>query len=183
MKYLFFIPVALMMFTGCNQSMGGHNKLTPKEREARMDSLKSDLLKTDVAFAQMSVEKGRNAAFISYADSSATVLRPYSMPITGKDTIVSLFKNFTDTDCTLNWMPISADVARSGDLGFTYGTYSFELKGVGKEEGTYCTVWKKDKNHEWKFVMDTGNKGLNDEDKIEDPKVDKAIKEAKAKKK
>lgn len=180
MKYLLFLSAALLLFTGCNQSTSMH-RLTPREREARMDSLKSDLLKTDVTFAQMSVDKGRNAAFIAYADSNATVLRPFSMPLTGRDTIAKLFSHFPDSTCTLTWMPISADVSRSGDMGYTYGTYSFDLKGVGKEEGSYCTVWKKDKNHQWKFVMDVGNRGLKEEDKEADQKMEEARKEAKKK--
>jgi ketosteroid isomerase-like protein len=64
-------------------------------------------------------------------------------------------------------VPIKADVGRSGDLGYTYGTYHVEIKGIGTEEGTYCTVWQRDKEHGWKFVLDTGNEGLNMADKAE----------------
>ena len=27
-------------------------------------------------------------------------------------------------------------------------------------EGTYVTIWKKDADGNWKFVLDTGNQGL-----------------------
>jgi hypothetical protein len=43
---------------------------------------------------------------------------------------------------------------------------------VGHEEGTYCTVWKKDKDKKWKFVLDTGNEGLKPAEKAADMKID-----------
>ena len=78
---------------------------------------------------------------------------------------------------TLTWVPIKADVARSGELGFTYGTYLLTIKNIGKEEGTYCTIWKKDKNHSWKFVLDTGNEGLNANDESADKEIKAEVKQ------
>jgi hypothetical protein len=63
----------------------------------------------------------------------------------------------------LTWIPIRADVARSGELGYTYGTYILQLSNVDKTGGTYCTIWKKDKNKEWKFALSTGNDGVEPE--------------------
>ncbi len=175
MKYYFLILLAIVTgLIGCN------GKVDPakhhQEMMARMDSLKTDLLKTDMAFSEYSEQKGRNAAFIEYAADNATFLRPFSMPVTGKDTITTLLKNHPDTMYVLTWIPIRAEIARSGELGFTYGTYSLQIKNIGKEEGTYCTVWKKDKDHKWKFVLDTGNEGLKYEDKAEDKEIKAEVK-------
>jgi ketosteroid isomerase-like protein len=170
-----FLILALLAtgFTACNNNNSdGRPRLSKEEMAARMDSLRTDLLKTDLAFSELSEQKGRNQAFISYAAENATFLRPYSMPVTGKDTITNLFNSHPDSAYTLTWVPIRADVGRSGDLGFTYGTYSLNIKNIGHEEGTYCTVWKKDKEHNWKFVLDTGNEGL----KSDEVATDKAIK-------
>lgn len=163
MKYFVLLVAAACVVTSCNQ------KMDPAKRHAaimaRVDSLRNDLLKTDLAFSEMSEQKGRNAAFIAYADSNATFLRPNHMPITGKDTIAALLQNHPDTGIVLTWVPIRADVAKSGDIGYTYGTYNVEVKGIGAEEGTYCTIWKRDKEHGWKFILDTGNEGLSSADK------------------
>lgn len=37
---------------------------------------------------------------------------------------------------------------------------------VGNQEnkGTYVSVWKKDNKGEWKFVLDSGNEGLDEQD-------------------
>ena len=168
MKYTFLLIVAVIGLAGCNQQAPA---LSHEATKARLDSLRNDLLQTDNAFSQLSEQKGRNAAFIAYAAEHATMLRPYSMPVTGKDTIISLFKGYPDSSYALTWVPIRADVARSGELGFTYGTYLLKIKNVGNEEGTYCTIWKKDKNHSWKFVLDTGNEGLNSGDESKDKVV------------
>jgi ketosteroid isomerase-like protein len=187
MRYYLLLIVAAISLGSCNhpqQAVPDHEAM-----KARMDSLRSDLLHTDIAFSQLSEQKGRNSAFISFASEHATLLRPYSMPLTGKDSIVSLFNAYSDSNYVLTWVPIRADVAHSGELGFTYGTYLLTIKNAGKEEGTYCTVWKKDKNHAWKFVLDTGNEGLNSTDvaadktvKADEKKMEKKEKKAEKKK-
>jgi ketosteroid isomerase-like protein len=159
MKYLFPVVILSAMLCACNQHTQ-RPRLTPQQRAARLDSLKTDLLKTDIAFSQLSEDKVRNVAFTEYADSSATILRSYSMPISGKDTIISMLNNHPDTSFKQIWTPISADVARSGDLGYTYGTYYVETKNADKSGGTYCTVWKKDPAGKWKFILSTGNEGV-----------------------
>jgi ketosteroid isomerase-like protein len=49
-------------------------------------------------------------------------------------------------------------------MGYTYGIYTVEMDSpegtVVTKEGTYATIWKKDKDGNWKFVLDTGNQGL-----------------------
>lgn len=169
MKYYIVLLIALLGLFSCNHpdSAKRHEAML-----ARVDSLKNELLQTDIAFAQMSEQKGRNAAFIEYAADDATLLRPFSMPVTGKDTIMNLFKVHPDSLYTLTWMPIRCDVARSGDIGYTFGTYSLDIKNIGKEDGTYCTVWKRQKGHGWKFVLDTGNEGLKAAEKNADQAMD-----------
>jgi hypothetical protein len=170
MKNLLFLAIIAMGFMACsNKDSGHHHHMTP----AMMDSLRDDLLKTDIAFSKLSEEKGRNAAFIEYAAENATMLRPFSHPLTGRDTLKAMLSEHPDTAYTLTWTPISSDVAKSGEIGFTYGTYSLEIKNRGHEEGTYATVWHKDSTKVWKFILDTGNEGLSASDKKEDAKIDK----------
>ncbi len=46
-----------------------------------------------------------------------------------------------------------ADVARSGELAYTWGSY--ERIGGSPEAGYFARVWKKDQRNEWRIVMDT----------------------------
>jgi ketosteroid isomerase-like protein len=62
---------------------------------------------------------------------------------------------------TLTWTPIKAEMAASGDLGFTYGNYIYTAKNkegkVVVNYGKYTSIWKKQKDGQWKVVVDMGN--------------------------
>jgi len=62
---------------------------------------------------------------------------------------------------TLSWTPVHAEMAASGDLGYTYGNYVYTAKNKeGKlvaNYGKYTSIWKKQKNGQWKVVVDMGN--------------------------
>ena len=62
---------------------------------------------------------------------------------------------------SLTWTPVHADMAASGDLGYTYGTYILKHKDKsGKmvtDYGKYTSIWKKQKDGTWKVVVDMGN--------------------------
>jgi ketosteroid isomerase-like protein len=46
----------------------------------------------------------------------------------------------------------------SGDLGYTYELFTVTAKDTTMQ-GTYVSIWKKQKDGNWKFVLDTGNPG------------------------
>ena len=62
---------------------------------------------------------------------------------------------------TLSWTPVHAEMAASGDLGYTYGNYVYTAKNKeGKlvaNYGKYTSIWKKQKDGQWKVVVDMGN--------------------------
>ncbi len=62
---------------------------------------------------------------------------------------------------SLTWTPVKADMAASGDLGYTYGNYILKHKDKeGKpvtDYGKYTSIWKKQKDGSWKVVVDMGN--------------------------
>jgi len=67
-------------------------------------------------------------------------------------------------DVKLSWTPTLVEAAKSGDLGFTSGTYEFSFKDPsGKtidDKGKYVTVWKKQADGSWKVVRDIFNSDL-----------------------
>lgn len=118
------------------------------------------LKETDRYYSDMSEKEGRNAAFIAMFDSSGVMLRENSMPVEGIAAIRNQLLMHSDTSYTLKWEPLFAD--SSGTLGYTYGTWTLTSSTL-KEflgEGTYVTIWKKDRNGHWKATLDTGNDGL-----------------------
>lgn len=125
-----------------------------------LEKLRQELMDADLAFSELSSEKGMNHAFISYCAEDGVLLRPESMPVTGKAAISELVSQNDDSAFQLTWEPLDAKVSKSGDLGFTYGIFTMELKdGTASQQGTYVSVWIKEKDG-WKFVLDTGNEGL-----------------------
>ena len=129
---------------------------------------KIDMMNADRAFSKLSEEKGMKTAFIEYLDSNGVLLRPNHLPIAGADAIDFIIQQ-NDSDFTLSWEPRNGMVARSGDLGFTYGIYA--LRPLQKDTviyGTYVSIWKKEKNGKWKYVLDTGNEGIGDSINIQE---------------
>jgi len=53
----------------------------------------------------------------------------------------------------LNWTVQSAEVSKSGDLGYTRGTFEGSSQG-NTFSGGYATVWKKGKDGKWKVAVD-----------------------------
>jgi ketosteroid isomerase-like protein len=143
------ISVATMLFFSCGQS-------------ADTESIKQDLLNTDLAFSKLSVEKGKNHAFSDYIHEQGVLIRPNGLPYVGKSTLDSLQNLRPDTAYTLQWKPLYADAAQSGEMGYTYGVWQLTTKDTSLM-GTYFTIWKKDEKGNWKFILDGGNDGLGED--------------------
>jgi hypothetical protein len=110
------------------------------------------LMQADRAFSDLSKIKGMKAAFMQYMDSNGILLRPGYYPLVGEAA-----RNFLQSP--LSWEPQAAEIARSGDLGYTYGLFTVTAKDTAIQ-GTYVSIWKKQKDGSWKFVLDTGNPGV-----------------------
>jgi ketosteroid isomerase-like protein len=128
---------------------------------------KEEIINTDKAFSTLSKEKGMKHAFLQYASEDVVILRENSLPQKGKIAMVERFSTFSDTGFMLTWEPQFADVAASGELGYSYGIFTSVSKDEGGnpviEKGTYVSVWKKDNEGNWKFVLDSGNEGLGEQ--------------------
>ena len=102
-------------------------------------------------------------AFVQYIDSNGVLLRPGHYPIVGKEALEYL-KQAVDSSFTLTWEPQEAIVAESGELGYTYGLYNFTDKDTSFQ-GTYVSIWRKQADGNWKYVLDSGNPGVGSRNK------------------
>lgn len=152
MKPIFSIAILISLL--CNISLFAQEK----------DTRKQDLLNVDNLFSKLSEARGVNEAFLAQLADNGVLLRPNNYPITGKSIIRERFFSRPDSGYTLTWKPLFADIAESGELGYTYGIYEFRaMDPEGKPiigNGTYLSIWKKDQYGNWKLVLDTGNEGL-----------------------
>jgi hypothetical protein len=120
------------------------------------------LLKIDKEFSDYSMKYGISKSFLKFCDSNAVVVRDSSMPIKGFNELAKIYDTTQKSSNLLSWEPLIGDIAQSGEIGYTYGTWKFmdSLKTV-LAEGCYVTVWKMDSKGNWKWVLDTGTQGLS----------------------
>jgi len=120
---------------------------------------KSALLKIDEQFSADAQRLGVAEAFARYAAPDARMLPAGKDVVSGLDAVKSQMAGFPK-GATLAWKPFHADIAASGDLGYTLGTYELRAKDeAGKATvayGKYCSVWKKQPDGSWKWVVDVG---------------------------
>ena len=118
----------------------------------------SDLLiKLEADFAKAVAEHG-HAAFVTYFAEDGVELEDGG----GITIRAEIEKKPAWPDGTsLTWTPVHAEMAASGDLGFTYGNYVFNSKNkegkIVASYGKYMSVWRKQKDGSWKVVADMGN--------------------------
>jgi ketosteroid isomerase-like protein len=110
----------------------------------------------DLAFNQLCQEKGMKFSFLEFADDNVIKLTNKAFASRGK---AALEKEFGDEvqDFKLEWKPDFAEMAASGDLGYTFGNWRLTLSDGTVRYGEYMTVWKKQADGSWKYVMDGGN--------------------------
>jgi hypothetical protein len=113
-----------------------------------------DVLTVEKRFAAYSVEKNTKAAFLQFLDSTGVVFE--------KGKVLNGIETWTKKNVNpgvLNWHPLYGVAAKSGDIGFTTGPWTFQPKTIHDSivaRGQYATIWKKNSKGEWKFIVDMG---------------------------
>ena len=122
---------------------------------------KQSLIKADNDFYIASIEKGTGKAFIDFADDSVILLRQQQFPIIGKSELAKYYINRESEKTPLKWEPLKAEASLDGSLGYTFGKWEYtNIDKGGKEStsyGNYVTIWKKQKDGSWKYVLDGGS--------------------------
>ena len=144
---LFVFIMILFMNLSCSENQKSNNS--------------GILMQTDRDFSGMSVKKGMQKGFLSFIADEGVILRNNSFPSVGKETLRQYYSGKSDTVIILSWEPVFEKISDSGDLGYTYGIWTSKIKSTGQiSKGTYITIWQKQGDGSWKFVLDTGTYGL-----------------------
>ena len=126
--------------------------------EDRQKEARKEMLSTDRAFSALSAEKGMQEAFLYYAANDLVKLQEGRFPVIGKEALRNSFEGVFDSMYRLTWVPVMAEMSISCDLGYAFGNY--ELYDFTRGEvrfGNYFTVWKKENDGTWRWVLDGGN--------------------------
>lgn len=148
MKKIFFIAFAFL--GACNQM---------QNTAVKDESL--SIMQTDKDFSALSGQKGMRFAFFQYIDTTCVLLRADHDPLKGVRA-EQFLELINDSLFTITWQPETAIISNSNDLGYSYGKYLLQPRDTSAaEQGTYVTIWKKQPDGKWKFVLDSGNPGLS----------------------
>lgn len=149
MKIILLATISVLMY-GCFTTTDKKN----------LEDIKFELLDTDKKFSKLCEDKGIKDAYLEFIDSNGVILKSNSLPLEGGDAIDYILQS-NDTSSTMKWAPKSATVAASGDLGYTFGIYQITPKNIDTVfKGTYVSIWKKQPNGKWKFIVNSANDGI-----------------------
>lgn len=111
------------------------------------------LVDTEHSFAKFAEENGTKAAFLEFASNDALLFLP------DKVNAKEHWNGRGPSAGLLSWAPNYADISANGLLGYTTGNWEFRPKGKGDEPngfGEFITVWLRQPDGKYKFVIDIG---------------------------
>ena len=149
----------LTMLTACCLAL-----LLPACTQQQPDTRAADeaaIRAADVAFSKAVEAKQLDAAVANYADDAVALFVNAPM-LTTKEAIRKAFgEMMAMPGVAMKWQVTKVEAARSGDFGYTVGTYEMKMDDAKgnpiADHGKYTTVWKKQADGSWKAVVDISN--------------------------
>ncbi|MEK6551983.1 MAG: hypothetical protein AABZ54_00850 [Bacteroidota bacterium] len=111
------------------------------------------LIATEYAFVSAAAEIGTRDAFLKFIADDGIIFRPNA--VNGK----TYLSNAPKRPGLLSWYPTYAGISRDGDMGFTTGPADFKKDKDSSAIwfGNFSTVWQRQSNGEFRFVIDMGS--------------------------
>ena len=140
--------------------MADYRRLRPAPEP---EGVSATLLKLEGDFAREVAQHGMERAYLGYLSEEARLNRDGRFPVVGREAARQFLAG---RKYSLRWQPIKADISRSGELGYTYGSYELIEPAAGRpggqtsaapsvgEKGYYVRVWKRLPDGSWKVVFD-----------------------------
>ena len=142
--------------------LGGLGLAGFAQRPPRVDleAAKVAMMEADTQFSKATGEKGLEG-FASFLAGDVTNIRPDSSLVQGRQELVQRWTRLlTNPELKIEWKPIYARVAPSGDFGYTIGVSQItRTDAQGKRvvsTGKYVSIWQKQADGSWKVVHDSG---------------------------
>jgi ketosteroid isomerase-like protein len=110
------------------------------------------LAAAESAFAQEALAKGTRSAFLDALSDDGVVFQPG--PQNGR----KAWEARKDGSGVLEWQPVLAVVAASGDFGYTTGPWTFRKTAAEKQSaacGQFVSIWRREAG-KWKLLFDLG---------------------------
>ena len=153
-KHLFLLSIfaAMMLaFTGCQQQAPAP---APDTRAADETAIREAEAGMEKAAASLDAEKA-----VSYYTEDVVGMSADAPVMQGKENALKYFQGMLKDKPQISWTPSHVEVARSGDLGYSWGIGKVVAKDKkGKPVVTtmkYVSVWKKQADGSWKIAVDS----------------------------
>lgn len=143
------LVASLLTLSGCA------NVAPTENRDADIQAIKD----TETAWIKDVATKDPEKWVQHYSDDAALLL-PNAPAVIGKDNIRAGIKPMVaDPNFALSFSATKAEVARSGDIGYTRGNYSMTMtdpktKQPFTEKGKYITIFRKSGDGKWLAIED-----------------------------
>jgi hypothetical protein len=124
----------------------------PSKYKGKPASLETETEALKLFDQQFANGKKLASAYASVLTKESRLHRTGVFPQVGQEAILDHLAKAGDD--TVSFKSIGAAVASSCDLGYTYGAYTIQ---PGDKKGYYAHFWKRDKNGDWKLVIDVTN--------------------------
>lgn len=123
------------------------------------EKLKKEVAAMEDAFCAMATEKGLLAAFTHFAAPDVAFIDTDPRKFRGLEAVRERMGPDQPGE-KLTWAASFTDVSDDGTLGYNYGRYESRHPGADGNEvargGFFLTIWKKQPDGTWRYVMDTG---------------------------
>jgi uncharacterized protein (TIGR02246 family) len=149
--------VIALSLAACNQ--------TPPAAPDTHDADVKAITDTEVQANQAWAAKDADKVMAFYADD-AILMTPGAEMVHGKDAIRDGLKQMlADPALSLTFQSSKVDVAKSGDLGYTAGTYKLTVTDPAthkpiNDHGNYVTTFRKQADGSWKAVADIASSAV-----------------------
>jgi ketosteroid isomerase-like protein len=113
-----------------------------------------EMVSAERAFNKKAADTSIRDAFYEYMSDQAVIFRPG--PVNGKEFYLGRPSN---PGPVLTWWPTYAEIAGSGEIGWTTGPWEYRSSKDKPAEayGHFATVWQKQVDHKWKVLIDEGH--------------------------
>jgi len=151
---LFWLVLCPFVITSCSPSVTA-------------DSRAADAAAIQALDGQWSATAAKNdlAGTLAFYADDAVLLPPNAPIATDAKSIRESWGALLAPNTAVSWNVSKAEVAKSGELGYIYGTYSLLIKDpkggpTVHDTGKLVEIWKKQPDGKWKCIVDTYNSDL-----------------------
>lgn len=141
--------------TACNQAPAPTANATTSNHDADVQAIRDNEKQWNQDFAAKDVSK-----LTGHYAEDAVLMTPGMDPALGKAAIQKRVEDLVkDPAMALQFQSVTVDVASSGDLGYSRGTYTMTItdpktKKPINDHGSYVTDYRKQADGSWKAVAD-----------------------------